>query len=137
MDDISPGIGLALLIVFGGLGSFALICMGFRIFLWGRPEYADNKLIEKQRIKAKIKCGITRRITVYENNNMSLSCRGVAEIENDIIKSISFKGMPRPGKDGWVSFFKKNIGDSASKNEIECLLSFNDTNNIKADLSEK
>ena len=74
-------------------------------------------------------------IETYENNFMALSCYGEMKIVNSIVESVSFKGMPRPGKDAWVSFYRnKIVGDIITDDNIRIMLSYNGVNNIVSEI---
>lgn len=75
------------------------------------------------------------KIKTYENNCMSLSCRGEIEFdENDIIIHSSYKGYPRSyGRDSWFTIYKNaKKGSKITEEQKEYLLSFDGRNNIKS-----
>jgi len=75
-----------------------------------------------------------KKLRIYDNNSMSLSCDGSIIIdENNIVTEINFKGYPRTDGDGWTYFFK-NIkrGDFVSEEKIKSLLSWNKKYNLIA-----
>jgi len=74
---------------------------------------------------------MTGTLTTYQNNNMSLSCRGVMKIENNIVISLSFKGYPRTNGDGWTGFYKRsNVGDTVTDSQVECIKKYNGIYNV-------
>ena len=79
-------------------------------------------------------------ISTYENNCMSLSCRGEIEFdENNIIKYSSHKGYPRTnGRDRWISFYKNSKkGDKITEERIKNILSFDGNDNIVSKINYK
>lgn len=76
---------------------------------------------------------ILRRLQVYENSSMSLSCKGSVLIKGSEIKQVSLKGIPRAKHDGWADFFERvSVGDMVSEAKINQMLSLNGRHNIVA-----
>ena len=73
----------------------------------------------------------TGELKIYEDNCMSLSCRGSIVLTDNIITDISFKGYPRPGKDTWAGYFEHlKIGGVVGEKTILNLLSYNRHDNL-------
>ena len=65
-------------------------------------------------------------LVTYQDNSMSLSCKGEVIINKGIIQHVSFKGYPRVYGDGWTAFYmRKKKGDKVTQKEIDNILSFN------------
>jgi hypothetical protein len=79
-----------------------------------------------------------KKLIVYENNCMSLSCEGsVIMDDKNIITEIHFKGYPRSRGDEWTRFFMNaKIGNIISDDIIDDILGFNGKNNVKAYLED-
>ena len=76
---------------------------------------------------------LLRRLQVYENNSMSLSCEGVLIIKGSTIKQVNHKGMPRAENDGWYHFFENaKIDDMISEEKINQMLRLDGHHNIVA-----
>ena len=76
---------------------------------------------------------MSRKISTYENNSMSLSCCGEMVLDGDnIVVSSTFKGYPRAGGvDAWVCFYKNaSVGDKIEEARLDHMLSLNGRNNI-------
>ena len=74
-----------------------------------------------------------RIIETFENNCMSLSCRGEMKLdENNRVIYSSYKGYPRSnGRDRWISFYKNaKKGDEITEDRINNILSFDGHDNI-------
>ena len=70
-------------------------------------------------------------LTTYQDNYMSLSCRGSIDIANGKIVSVEFKGMPRTNGDAWTSFYKRaKRNDIITPEEIKRILMFNGHMNV-------
>ena len=72
-------------------------------------------------MKKSFRTGILK---THENNNMSLSCHGEMKIECGIVKSVSFKGMPRPSGDEWTGEYQRKVGSILTDNDINRILSY-------------
>lgn len=48
---------------------------------------------------------MTGKLITYENNCMSLSCKGEMKIVNNIITNICFKEYPRVYGDSWIRYY--------------------------------
>lgn len=71
------------------------------------------------------------KLITYEDNCMSLSCRGEMTISNNVVTDIYFKGYPRTIGDEWVHYYKTlKQGDKISKSTIDKILSFNGKRNV-------
>jgi len=74
---------------------------------------------------------ITGKLITYENNCMSLSCRGEMNIVNNIVTCITFRGYPRTHGDGWTYYYKTiKKGDKIDKSTIDKILSYNGKRNV-------
>ncbi len=80
---------------------------------------------------------INATVTTYENNYMSLSCKGTMKIIDSKIVKVGFKGFPRVDGDSWVSFYRDSkIGDIITSDKINTILSYNGKYNIVSVLSK-
>ena len=71
------------------------------------------------------------KLVTYENNSMSLSCRGELTIKNGIIIQAYLKGMPRTSGDEWTGFYKNaKIGGDITQGKIDEILSYNGKRNV-------
>ena len=65
-------------------------------------------------------------LITYQDNSMSLSCKGELIIDKSIVQHVSFKGYPRAHGDGWTAFYlRKKTGDQVTQKEIDNIISFN------------
>ena len=82
--------------------------------------------------------GMKKILKTFENNCMSLSCKGEIIIEDDIIKSINWHGYPRSGgTDNWVRYYKDlKVGDKIEQNIIDNILKYNGWSNIVSKIEE-
>ena len=76
------------------------------------------------------------KLGTFENNNMSLSCKGVMTIEDGEILEIEFKGMPRAMGDSWVQHYRNRKSNKISEAEIQEILSYDGEDNVVSFLRE-
>ncbi len=71
-------------------------------------------------------------VRTYENSSMSLSCHAEMKIEDSIVTSVFYNGMPRAnGIDRWMKFYEKlNGGEELKKEDLDYILGFNGRNNV-------
>lgn len=80
---------------------------------------------------------ITGTIKTYENNSMSLSCRGEIVVIDGIVIDKTFCGMPRVNGDSWCDYYKHcKIGNIVTDHDLKYLLSFNNKYNVKSIFKE-
>lgn len=72
------------------------------------------------------------KLITYENNNMSLSCRGEITIENGTITEINFNGYPRTEGDGWIYYYRNffSRGNLITQEIIDKILDYNGKYNV-------
>lgn len=81
---------------------------------------------------------MTGKLMTYENNCMSLSCRGTINITDGIINNISFKGYPRTYGDYWVRYYKNfKKRDKITQDIINEILSYNGKSNVVSEFHDK
>lgn len=74
---------------------------------------------------------MTGLLKTYQSNGSNLSCSGVANIENGIVKSVEIDGVPRPMYDKWMSFYNRiSVGDRILRQDVDNVLWYNGRNDI-------
>ena len=74
---------------------------------------------------------INGTLKTYENNCMSLSCKGIAVIKDNKIVDLSLRGYPRTFGDRWTGFFEyKNINKIITQEQIDNILSYHTKHNV-------